>query len=83
MLMQDILIQKIQDKNVTLRLHISKMESQLKQKEEQGNYRACLVIFYDFKMIVFTGSRFILSGDALHSIDFHQLQIENNQYNQV
>ena len=53
---KDSLIQKIQEKNNSLRLAINKLENSLKLKENQG--------------------------DALHSIDFHQLQIENNQYNQ-
>ena len=53
---KDSLIQKIQEKNAGLKIAIGKLETSLKQKENQG--------------------------DALHSIDFHQLQIENNQFNQ-
>lgn len=50
------LIEKIKLKNTAMKEHRSKMDAQVKHKEEQG--------------------------DSLHSIDFHQLQIKNSQFNQ-
>jgi len=50
------LVEKIKLKNQAMKNHRSKIDQQVKQKEEQG--------------------------DSLHSIDFHQLQIKNTQFNQ-
>lgn len=53
---RDGMTEKLRLKNATLRSQITKMETQLRQKEEMG--------------------------DVLHYIDFHQLQIENKQFQQ-
>ena len=50
------LIDKLRLKNKAMKAHRSKMDAQVRHKEEQG--------------------------DSLHSIDFHQLQIKNSQFNQ-
>lgn len=50
------LCDKLRLKNKAMKAHRSKMDAQVRHKEEQG--------------------------DSLHSIDFHQLQIKNSQFNQ-
>jgi len=51
---RDLAVEKLKLKNATLKTSVSRVEAELKAKEE--------------------------TGDVLHYIDFHQLQIENKQY---
>lgn len=81
---KEALIEKIKLKNVAMKNHRAKMDAQVKHKEEQG--RDIHYFLQSLSRILWentdqpTPNLFL--GDSLHSIDFHQLQIKNSQFNQ-